>query len=64
MKLAIEERKQARAIKKAKNEAAGEKEAKPPKKECSTCGAYEMENLLLKEQMTKQQEVIDKLSEA
>ncbi len=65
LKLAIEERKQERALKKVKKqEEKGEKEAHPPKKECQTCQAYEMENSLLKEQMTKQQEVIDKLSEA
>ena len=65
VKLAIEERKQDRALKKAiKKEESGEKQAEPPKKECTTCQPYEMENLLLKEQMVKQQEVIDKLSQA
>ena len=65
VKLAIEERKQERALKKAaKKEESGEKQAEPPKKECNTCQPYEMENLLLKEQMVKQQEVIDKLSQA
>ena len=65
VKLAIEERKQERALKKAtKKEESGEKQAEPPKKECTTCQPYEMENLLLKEQMVKQQEVIDKLSQA
>ena len=62
LKLAIEERKQERALKRAHK--GGEKEAKPPKKECQTCQAYEMEGSLLREQITKQQEVIDKLSEA
>ena len=65
VKLAIEERKQDRALKKAtKKDETGEKQAEPPKKECTTCQPYEMENLLLKEQMVKQQEVIDKLSQA
>ena len=65
VKLAIEERKQDRTLKKAtKKEESGEKQAEPPKKECTTCQPYEMENLLLKEQMVKQQEVIDKLSQA
>ncbi len=65
VKLAIEERKQDRALNKAtKKDETGEKQAEPPKKECTTCQPYEMENLLLKEQMVKQQEVIDKLSQA
>ena len=55
LKYAIEKRKQARG---------GEKGAKPEKEPCDTCEAYTMENELLKEQTTKQQEVIDKLSEA
>ena len=55
VKLAIEERKQDRALKKAiKKDETGEKQAEPPKKECTTCQPYEMENLLLKEQMVKQ----------
>ena len=61
LKLSIEERKQQRALKKASN---GGETIEKPKKECSTCEAYIMESDLLKEQMTKQQEVIDKLSEA
>ena len=55
VQLAIEERKQDRALKKAiKKDETGEKQAEPPKKECTTCQPYEMENLLLKEQMVKQ----------
>ena len=50
----------------AKKEASGEAATTGPKvkKDCTTCEAYEMENQLLKEQSGKQQEVIDKLSEA
>ncbi len=69
LKLAIEEGTQAKAIRKAKRKAAQqEKEAagEPPaeKRECQVCKAYTMEQQLLKEQSGKQQEVIDKLSEA
>ena len=64
-KLQIESRKKNKAIKAVK-EAAGEViEEKADKcTDCNTCEAYEMENQLLKEQTSKQQEVIDKLSEA
>ena len=56
LKLAIEQRKQ--------EQKGEEKEEKEEKEECETCEAYEMENQLLKEQTEKQQEIIDKLSEA
>ncbi|TNV75533.1 hypothetical protein FGO68_gene5389 [Halteria grandinella] len=58
LKLQIEKRKAARQL-----DGTATKGPKV-KDDCETCEAYEMENQLLKEQTSKQQEVIDKLGEA
>ena len=63
LKLQIEQRKQVRAAASASKGDSSEK-PKAEGKTCDTCEAYEMEASLLKEQTEKQQEVIDKLSEA
>ena len=64
LKLAVEEASQAKALRRAQRKAEKQQNPDESQKGCTTCKAYVMENELLKEQSEKQQEVIDKLSQA